>query len=55
MLKGERCCDDKDIETHVHATQFEAVRKITKEKFPDLKVETLIMGLDGQIEAVDPE
>ncbi len=55
MLKGEHCCDDKDAETHVHATQFEAVRKIMKEKFPDLKVETLIMGLDGQVEEVQPE
>lgn len=55
MLKGEHCCDDKDTETHVHATQFEAIRKIMKEKFPDLKVETLIMGLDGQVEEVQPE
>ncbi len=55
MLKGEHCCGDKDTETHVHATQFEAVRKIMKEKFPDLKVETLIMGLDGQVEEVHPE
>jgi hypothetical protein len=55
MLKGEHCCDNRAAETHVHAVQFEAVRKLLKEKFPHLKVETLIMGLDGQVETVSPK
>jgi carbonic anhydrase len=55
MLKGENCCEDKAVETHVHAEQFEAVRKIMKEEYPDVSVETLIMGLDGKVEAVNPE
>lgn len=52
MLKGEHCCDDKATETHVHAVQFEAVRKLIKKEFPSLKVETLMMGLDGQVETI---
>jgi carbonic anhydrase len=52
MLKGENCCNDKSAETHVHAEQFEAVRKIMKEEYPNISVETLIMGLDGQVEEV---
>lgn len=55
MLKGEHCCDSKAKETNVHAVQFDAVRKLLKEKFPQLKVETLIMGLDGQVETVNPK
>jgi hypothetical protein len=55
MLEGENCCDTKAKETHAHAVQFEAVRKLLKEKFPHLKVETLIMGLDGQVETVNPK
>lgn len=54
-LKGPHCCDDKAEETHVHAIQFEAVRKIMKEKFPQIEVETLLMGLDGQVETIRPE
>ena len=54
ILKGESCCDDKAVETNVHAEQFKAVRAMMKEKFPDIKVETLIMGLDGQVETINP-
>jgi len=54
LLKGENCCDDKAIETNVHTEQFKAVRAMMKEKFPDIIVETLIMGLDGQVETINP-
>lgn len=52
-LKGDACCDDKEKETQAHAEQFQAVRSLLKDKFPALQVETLIMGLDGQVETVD--
>jgi hypothetical protein len=54
ILKGESCCDEKAVETNVHAEQFKAVRDMMKERFPDIKVETLIMGLDGQVETINP-
>lgn len=52
MLKGDHCCDEKDAETHVHSQQFDVVRKMMKEKYPNIKIETLIMGLDGQVETI---
>jgi hypothetical protein len=51
-LKGEMCCHEKAKETQVHAEQFHAVRSLLHDKFPDLQIETLIMGLDGQVETV---
>ncbi len=52
-LKGEACCDERAKETQAHAEQFQAVRALLQDKFPTLQVETLIMGLDGQVETVD--
>lgn len=51
-LKGKACCDDRAKETYAHAEQFHAVREMLQEDFPDLQVETLIMGLDGQVETI---
>jgi carbonic anhydrase len=55
LLKGEDCCIEKAKETQAHAAQFEVVRKLLKEKYPQLKVETLLMALDGQVETIVPK
>ncbi len=52
-IKGAACCDERAQETLAHAEQFHAVRALLRDKFPTLRVETLIMGLDGQVETVD--
>lgn len=52
LLKGKHCCDDRVAETIVHKHQFDIFRKLMKEKFPHIKVETLLMGLDGQVETI---
>lgn len=43
---------DPKAETHTHATHLKKLKGMIGEKYPQLKVETLLMALDGKVEAV---
>ena len=51
ILGGESAKDAK-TETATHATQLKKLRSLIAEKHPKLKVETLLMALDGKVEVI---
>lgn len=52
LLVGAEQVDTPEKETAAHAQQLAALRSITQDRYPNLKVETLLMGLDGKVEAL---
>ncbi|MCE3230980.1 MAG: hypothetical protein K0R52_908 [Alphaproteobacteria bacterium] len=52
MLTNEDYAGSREKETIAHSQQFHHIRTMMKEKFPDMHVETLIMGLDGEVETI---
>lgn len=50
---GADTVDSRDKETATHQKVFATARKRIHKSFPDLKVYTLIMGLDGIVEKFD--
>ncbi len=50
LLKGEDQVNTKEKETEAHKAVFQEVRQFFKEKFPNIRVHTLLMGLDGVVE-----
>ena len=52
MILGEDFAKDPAQETAVHATQLQRLGKMIKEKYPALKVELLLMALNGTVEAI---
>ncbi len=51
-LIAEERLSTKEKETEAHTEILNKARKIIKEKFPQLKVYTFLMGLDGVIEQI---
>jgi hypothetical protein len=50
FIKGKDAVANKEIETHTHREVFKEARVFMKENFPELKVYTLLIGLDGIVE-----
>ena len=50
IMKGKKALATRDLETKTHRTVFKGARKFMKEHFPELKVYTLLMGMDGIVE-----
>ncbi len=52
LLVGPDHAKDKASETAAHAAEFAKLRAMVTAKHPSLAVETLLMGLDGTVEAL---
>jgi carbonic anhydrase len=52
VILGAEHVKDHQIETDTHAAQLKKVKNLIHEKHPKLKVETLLMALDGNVEAI---
>ncbi len=55
LLKGQESIATKDLETKTHQEVFKDARAKMKREFPDLKVYTLLIGLDGVAENLKQE
>lgn len=52
VVVGPEHAKDRGTETAAHAKQLGALRAQLAEKYPKLKVETLLMSLDGEVETI---
>lgn len=52
VVVGPEHAKDRSTETAAHAKQLGTLRAQLAEKYPRLKVETLLMALDGRVETV---
>lgn len=52
VLVGPEHAKDPATEADAHTTQLRRLRAQIGEKYPQLKVETLLMSLDGKVEAL---
>ena len=52
ILIGQEQLNTKEKETAAHAAILNKARDIIKEKFPQLKVYTFLIGLDGVVEQI---
>lgn len=52
LLQGKEHAATREKETHSHKIVFDKAREILKKEFPNLKVYTLLMGLDGVVENI---
>ncbi|MBX9977655.1 MAG: hypothetical protein K2X98_05370 [Alphaproteobacteria bacterium] len=52
ILKGDEVMKTKETERSAHLEEFKKARAKMKEKFPELKVHTLLMHLDGTVENI---
>lgn len=52
LLIGEEYLETQEKETAAHVEVLNKARKVIKEKFPQLKVYTFLMGLDGEVEQI---
>ena len=52
VILGPDHAKDPKVESDTHAAQLTALRKLVKEKYPNLKVETYLMDLQGKVEAL---
>lgn len=52
ILKGDEVMKTKETERAAHLEEFKKARAKMKEKFPELKVHTLLMHLDGKVENI---
>ena len=51
VILGEAHAKDPKTEKDTHSAQLKKLRGMITGKYPKLKVETLLMGLDGKVEA----
>ena len=51
-LINQEYLNTKEKETEIHTEILNKARKLIKEKFPQLKVYTFLMGLDGVVEQI---
>ena len=51
VVLGEAHTKDPKTEKDTHSAQLKMLKGMINQKFPKLKVETLLMGLDGKVEA----
>lgn len=52
VILGEAHAKDRASETAAHAQQLGALRRQIAERHPKLAIETLLMSLDGKVEAI---
>lgn len=52
VILGPSHAKDSNVERDVHAVQLRKLRGMVNEKYPQLKIETLLMALDGAVEAI---
>jgi carbonic anhydrase len=52
VILGPEHAQNPQREKQVHAAQLAKLKGMIAEKYPRLKVETLLMGLDGKVEAI---
>ena len=52
VILGEAHAKDHRVETDTHGVQLKKLKALINRKYPKLKVETLLMALDGKVEAV---
>lgn len=50
LIKGNKYSKTKEIETESHKETLLEAKKILEKKFPNLKVYTMLLGLDGVVE-----
>ncbi|MCT4635813.1 MAG: hypothetical protein N4A31_06220 [Rickettsiales bacterium] len=50
LIKGKEATSTRARETNTHKQVFKKARKFMNEHFPELKVYTLLMGMDGLVE-----
>jgi carbonic anhydrase len=51
VILGAEHTKDRKVEKDTHAMQLKKLKGMINEKYPKLKVETLLMSLDGKVEA----
>jgi carbonic anhydrase len=51
VVLGEAHAKDPKTEKNTHSAQLKKLKGMISQKYPKLKVETLLMGLDGKVEA----
>ena len=54
FIKGKHCMATRELETNMHTEVFQEVRKIMSEKFPTLKVYTLLIDINGVVDNIKP-
>jgi carbonic anhydrase len=52
VILGAEHAKDPKVEKDTHTTQLKKLRGMISEKYPELKVETLLMALDGKVEVI---
>ncbi|MBF0272275.1 MAG: twin-arginine translocation signal domain-containing protein [Magnetococcales bacterium] len=52
VILGEDLAKDAQKETAVHKAQLEKLAAAVKKKYPELGIELLLMGLDGEVETL---
>ena len=52
VILGEEAVKDAEHETAAHTEQLAKLKSMIKERHPNLKVETLLMALDGSVEEI---
>jgi len=52
VILGAAHANDHRVETDTHGVQLKKLKVLINKKYPKLKVETLLMALDGKVEAV---
>ena len=52
VILGAEHTKDPKVEKDTHAAQLKKLKGLINKKYPKLKVETLLMALDGKVEAV---
>jgi carbonic anhydrase len=52
VILGEAHAKDHRVETDTHGAQLKKIKALINKKYPKLKVETLLMALDGKVEDV---
>ena len=50
VILGEKHAKDPKVEKDTHSAQLKKLKDMIVRKYPKLKVETLLMGLDGKVE-----
>jgi hypothetical protein len=51
LVFGEAHTKDLKTEKETHSAQLRKLKSMINQKYPRLRVETLLMGLDGEVEA----
>jgi hypothetical protein len=52
VILGPEHAKDKNIERHTHAEQLNKLKTQIAKKHSNLKIETLLMSLDGKVDTI---